>query len=120
MLAMLKIREEQMRILGEYMLRRFKDSVARHLRETLPKQTATMMEAELRALVDAGIEKAEIYGITAEDDVQTFLEYLVSYSHDFDINPETSWAGDILSRKDFDGASKMIRLKNTASLKKEA
>jgi hypothetical protein len=75
---------------------------------------------ELRLLIDAGIEKAEYYGITAEDDVQTFLEYMLTYSPDFDTDPETSWAGEILCRKDIVGALKMLRLRKTAAMKKEA
>ena len=117
---MLTIRKEQMQVLGEYMLQMFKNRMIRHLREAFLVQLEKITDEELCALVDTGIEKAEYYGIKAEDDVQNFLEFMVSYSPDFDTNPETSWAGSILSRKDLEGSSKMIHLKKIAPEKREA
>ena len=117
---MLKIRKEQMQVLSGYMLHMFKDRMVRHLRAAFKIKLEKITEEELRTLVDTGIDKAKYYNIITEDDVQTYLEYMVSYSHDFDMNSETSWAGDILSQKDIDGSLKMIRLKKTASIKREA
>jgi hypothetical protein len=117
---MLKIRKEQMQVFGEFMLQRFKDRMVRHLRTDFLLQLEKMTVEQLRILVDNGIKKAARYGINTEDDVQHFLEYMVVYSPDFDTNPETSWAGDILSRRDMEGVSKMINLKKFAPIKGKA
>lgn len=115
---MLTIRKEQMQVFEERMRRQFEDRMVKDLGTKFPDQTKTMAEDGLRSLIDAGIEKAKHYGITAEEDVQAFLEYMLIYSPDFDTDPETSWAGEILCREDIIGRLKMRRLKETEPVKR--
>ena len=115
---MLMIRKEQMNVFGDYMLRKFKDRMERHLRSTFPKRAGDMTVSALLALIDDGIEKAAGYDIILEDDVRTFLEYMMSYSPDFDSSHKTPWAGEILSQ-DIPGPIKMVHLKKTAPIKME-
>src|SRR5437764_719501 len=101
-----------MEVLSEYMRRQFEDRMVKHFRANFTDQTRTVDEQSLRNLTICGIDRAEGYGIAFEDDIQRYLEYMMVLSQDFDTNPETSWAGDILRRGDTDGAQKMSRIDN--------
>lgn len=111
---MLVIRKEQMDIFSRHMLKQFEDLMANHLRSRFPEQTRDISEPDLRNLINDGIDKDETYNITIEDNVQRYLEYIVTYGSDFDTNPETSWAGDILRMEDLDGTRKRDRLNEYA------
>lgn len=107
---MLVIRRQQMEKLSQYMIEQFKDRMVTHLQSTFPDQTREMEERNLRDVIQAGIKKAESYKVVIEDDVQLFLECMITYGADFDINPETAWAGEILQQEDMDGSEKMDRI----------
>ena len=101
-----------MEALSEHMGRQFEDRMVKHLRATFPEQTLPFDDNGLRNLIVGGIKRAEGYGIVFEDDIQRYLEYMMVLSQDFDTNPHTSWAGDILRGGDTDGAQKMTRIDN--------
>jgi hypothetical protein len=46
------------------------------------------------------MRKADLYGFTDEKDVERYLTFMVRYSRDFDTNPRTAWAGEILRDPD--------------------
>jgi len=64
-------------------------------------------DQELRIIIQSGMKKAESYEVTDETDVERFLDCMMRYGHDFDTNPRTSWAGDILGRQGLSGTEKM-------------
>jgi hypothetical protein len=107
---MLKVRKTQMDSLSEAMLKQFEDRMVIHLRSACPEQTHDMPDANLRVMVQSGISKAREYGVIAEDDIRRYLELMIVYGTDFDISPQTSWAGEILQTKDLDGSAKIDRL----------
>jgi hypothetical protein len=107
---MLKIRKTQMDSLSEYTLRQFENRMAVHLRTTFPKYTEDLAEAELRVRIHTGVAQAAQYNVTVEDDVRRYLEYVTMYSVDFDTNPQSAWAGEILRTQDISGAEKMDRI----------
>ena len=104
---MLKIRPEQMEEMSEYMLRQFEDRMVIHLRSAFPDQTKEMTEPDLRAMIQAGIDRANGYDITDENDVIRFLEYLCQYGPDFGESSETSWANRFLGDENLSGTTKM-------------
>jgi sorbitol-specific phosphotransferase system component IIA len=104
---MLIIREEQMSALSQAMLKQFEDRMVVHLSNNFPDETREISEVELRALIQEGIEQAEQYQITLEDDVRRYLEFMVMYGHKFETNHDTAWAGEILYSKELDGTAKM-------------
>jgi hypothetical protein len=106
------IRPEQMDVFADYMRREFVGRMMKQLRANFPDCTRTLDDQGLRILVERGIAAAERYGIAFEDDIQSYLEYMMLLSQDFDKNPNTSWAGDILRLRDTDGAEKMSRIDN--------
>ena len=104
---MLMIRKKQMEYFREHANKQFRDRMAVHLRSNFLEQTKLMKEYDLRNTIQAGIEKAKGYSVIAEDDVQRFLECMMTYGTEFDVNTKTSWVGDILQREDIDGSMKM-------------
>ncbi len=107
---MLVIREEQMKVFQASMLKKFEDKMVIHLRSNFSKEIENTIAHNLRVIVRAGIENAAKYDVTTEDDIRCYLEYMAIYGPDFDTNPKTSWAGDILRLKSIDGAEKMDRI----------
>jgi hypothetical protein len=107
---MLIIRKEQMDVLSNYMLERFVDSASVLLRAAFCDKTKDFTETELRAVIHTGIEKASKYGITIEEDVLRYLEYMLTFGTDFDTNPVTSWARNILRMQNVDSSAKILLL----------
>jgi hypothetical protein len=104
---MLVIRQEQMEVLGRYMLRQFEARMVLHLRATFPEPLRGMSESDLRDMIRDGIDKAAQYDVTTEGDVQRYLECMVLLGPNYDRDGELPWAGEILRRKDMDGQAKM-------------
>lgn len=107
---MLKIRKEQMETFKDDILRKFEDKMFIHLRSQFPEETKQMEEPELREMIHNGIFHARRYKVTLEPDVCRYLECMVLHGVDFDTNPQTSWAGDILRDKRMSGREKMNRI----------
>jgi hypothetical protein len=101
------IRRKQMESFTNQMRRQFEQRMGHHLRAKFPRETTSLDERTLEHLTISGIRRAERYGINFEDDIQRYLEYMMVLSHDFDTNPRTAWAGNILRRRDIDGAQKI-------------
>jgi hypothetical protein len=93
---MLTIRKDQMTVLGDYMMRRFEKRMATHLEDAFPEQLKVMTPVAVMEMIRAEIAKANGYGLEYEDEIELYLEYTVIYGRDFDTNPKTSWAGEIL------------------------
>ena len=107
---MLRIRNSQMQTFEQAAMSAFELRMVEHLRVIYPKQTRDMPEANLLTLVQSGIGKAREYRVIAEDDIRRYLELMVVYGADFDTDPHSSWAGEILRTKDLDGSAKIDRL----------
>lgn len=107
---MLQIREEQLDLLSNYMLKRFEDRMIVHLRDNFPESTKEFSEAELRQMIRAGLDKANTYDVTDEVDVERYLEFMLDYGPDFDVSAKTSWAGEILKKPDLTGTEKILKL----------
>lgn len=107
---MVKIRKTQMKMLSEYTLRQFDHRMAVHLRTTFPKQTEDLPEAQLQVRIRTGVAQAAQYDVIIEDDVRRYLEYMTMYSVDFDTNPRSAWAGEILRMQNLSGGEKMDRI----------
>jgi hypothetical protein len=107
---MLKIRKEQMAVMSDYMLWRFKDRTVKHLRKTYPKELHEIPEGELEAMIETGIERAKKYDVINEGDIKLYIECMVILSSEFDCDEKFPWAGDILGRKDITGQVKMAEI----------
>lgn len=106
---MLIIRKEQLEVLSQYTLGQFENRMVVHLHTNFSGQ---IKENELRTMVQIGIGRAEKYSIIMEDDIRQYLEYMVIYFPDFDTNPKTAWAGEVLRDKNLSGTEKMSKIDN--------
>ena len=104
---MLVIREEQIEILSQYMLKQFENRMVIHLNKNFPDETQKMSKKELCTLIQTGIKQAEQYEVTLENDVRRYLELMVMYGQHFETNPDMAWASEILNVKKLDGTAKM-------------
>jgi hypothetical protein len=104
------IRMEQMETLSDYTFRKFVDRMVAHLKKEFPEQTENMGEDALRDLINKSMERAETYGVTDDIDIERYLECALLYGRDFDANPQTLWAGEILRDNDLSGFDKMNRI----------
>ncbi len=111
---MLKLRKEQMKVLGQYTLEQFQNRMVVHLRTNFGEYTKDLEDSELQKKVEQGIKRAEGYSVTREDDIRRFLEYMVLLTTDFDTNPKTAWAGEILEDKKLNGTGKMNHIDDVA------
>jgi len=108
------LRKDQMEAFSVYMVRNFEKKMLHHLRETFKEQTAARDDASLLGAVQAGIKKSLKYGIEMEDDIRRYLEHMVIYGDEFDTDPKTSWAREILTLQNIDGTAKMNMIDDTS------
>ena len=107
---MLIIRPEQIEIFKQVEIKKFENRMLKHLRAVFPVQTKTSNDDELLKLIQVGIDHSLKYGITMEWDIRRYLECSVLYGWDFDQNPETKWAIDILNDSSLDAREKMDKI----------
>lgn len=104
---MLVIRDEQMKAMQEYMLTKFAGRMFLHLRENFSEDTSDIQDEKLRDLIQVGIEKARAYNIVEYEDVQGFLEFVITRGPNFhadDAHPEIQ---QILSSMEMDSSEKI-------------
>ena len=106
---MLIIRKEQMETFEEYMIDAFNKKMVLHLSNVCPEETASVSDEELSLVVKNGLEKAESYDITEENDIQRFLEHMLVHGPGFDDGSDPV-AQEILHDTDLDGEDKMDKI----------
>lgn len=116
---MLVIRKEQMEVFSRYMLKKFEDRMVIHLQSSFSEPTKGMPETDLRSMIQTATDKAKVYNVTTEDDVQRYLEYMMIYGPKFDTDPKTMWARKILRTEDIDGTEKMELMDEHVEVEKE-
>lgn len=104
---MLAIRQEQMEVFRGEMLAQFDGEMIEQLRARFPTQTGQMSDASLQELIKLGRARARRYQVKAAKDVRRFIECMVAHGKNFDRDPATAWAGQILNRKNLTGGQKM-------------
>jgi hypothetical protein len=97
---MLTIRPDQLESFKEAAVNRFEDLMVEHLKKFFPAKCEAMGKPQLREMIHYGIERAEMYGITAECDVSVFLDVMLVMGRDFDLRGENAWAVRILNERD--------------------
>ena len=108
---MLIIRKEQMEALEQAVLEGFEDRMVVHLQGFFPGRCAELGDDGMREMVRYGMERAKSYGIVNELDVCRYIDLMIFFGRDFDTDPETPWAGRILSMESLtDPTAKIDRL----------
>ena len=108
----MKVRDQHINALALDKEKAFIREMSSHLNANFKEQLVKQgLEADqVESLVRLGISRAKTYEVTLKPDVQLFIECMVLFSPDFDENPDTSWAGEILRRSDIDGSQKMSEI----------
>jgi hypothetical protein len=92
----LSLREQSDRTLVKYAMTRF------------PSEFPVTENAKTLEFVKQLREKAKQFGVEKENDVATFLDFVVMYGEDF---PSASWAEDVLTCDGMHGPDKMALLR---------
>ncbi len=80
---MFVIRNEQMKVFEESMVRSFETKLAAHLRDTQPERTTPYSEDDLFAFVRRGSKEAQNFGFVREKDISEFVEILLARGRSF-------------------------------------
>jgi hypothetical protein len=107
---MLCIRKDQMAILSAHALRRFENCAVNQLRESFPDETQALGEEKLRKFINHGIEKARNYNLHEEETVGFFLQFMMIYGENFEMNPDAEWALPILNNRELTSFEKIDQL----------
>lgn len=104
------IRQEQMKAFEEEGYEQFVDETIVHLQTNYPEQTKDTSTPDLQKFVENGVTKAEPYGVVTVTDVRRFLGCMLELGEDFDVAPQTAWAGEILRDESATGTLKMDKI----------
>jgi hypothetical protein len=96
-----------MKSFDQYMKDSFEDRMETHLRQLYPEQIDNLSKGQLQGLIEDGIQCAEGYGMSLEEDIARFLELYVVLGHRFDEEPEYTWAKAILGDTQHPAANRL-------------
>jgi len=96
---MLKIRKEQDQELAKASLKSFEDRMVVHIRKHYPTHYEKLGEENTRVLIQYGIERAATYEVVSERDVCKYIDLMVSFGPDYDIDARHPWAAKALNDK---------------------
>jgi hypothetical protein len=113
---MLTIRQAQFAVLSQLEVQKFEDWMLAHLKRFFPRQCAVAGDQRLREMVQYGIQRAAVYGITAKRDVCKYIDLMIVFGRDFDTDRRSRWAGEILGKRRNPGV-KMQTLLQTAKIR---
>jgi|HubBroStandDraft_5_1064220.scaffolds.fasta_scaffold611122_1 hypothetical protein len=99
MRAMLTIRKAQIAVFSQVEMQKFEAWMLVHLKKFFPKQCAAAGDPQLRDTVQYGIQRAEVHGFKAKRDVCKYIDLMIVFGRDFDTDPRSRWAGEILGRR---------------------
>lgn len=112
---MLHIRKEQNEELGKIALKRFEDSMVKHIKEFFPKYYEVLGEPTVRKAIQYGIERAESYGFTSERDVCLYINLIFLLGSNFDTDLQLPWTAEILNDETItDSVTRIDRLHDKA------
>ena len=109
---MLQMRKEQMAAFEKVMRQKFEDRTVAHIAKDFPEEHQLMLDkdggdAEVRALVWRGVERAERYGVTSEEPATLYIDLMVGIAPDFDEHADMDWAREVLEDPDLPEGDKM-------------
>lgn len=97
---MLTLRPEQVAKFDEVAQKRFEDWMVLHIRECFPDDSKEHSEANIRQLIRYGIKRGASYVIESGPDLCKYIDIMVMYGRDFDLDPELEWPQEILSDRE--------------------
>src|SRR5712691_6941904 len=104
---MLVIRKAQMDTLDAYSRAAFRRRMFQHVAADFPKRAAELNPEGVQRLIEASIAKGVDYGITSEEDLQSYIDLTVELGMDFEEQPDLEWARQILEKDSVSGHGKI-------------
>lgn len=106
---MLRIRKEQMAVLGEAMRRNFEDRALAYLARRYPQALKQRGESGMRALLKAAQVRGKRYGLASEIGVIALAELAIVYGDE--VYRREAWAWYLLHQTDLDEPTRVERLR---------
>ncbi len=91
-------------------MKAFEMEMVEHLFEFSPRHAQALGKERVLRLVRLGFDRAKRHGFTKRGPVRFFLEMIVMFGTDFDTDPQTQWAANILDDKALDQMARADRL----------
>ncbi len=107
---MLTVRQAQFAIFSQLEVRKFEEWMLAHLKKFFPGKCAAAGGQRLLEMVQYGIQRAAVHGITAKRDVCKYIDLMIVFGRDFDTDGRSRWAGEILGRRRNPGVKMQILL----------
>ena len=105
---MLVLRKEQVDQLQQAAKRRRADAILVSLAGFSSPCFKTLDEAQRRAVIRIGMDRAEAHGLTSRDAVRFYLELMLLLGSQFDTDPQYPWAGQMLAELDQDAPMERV------------
>ncbi|HEY4354694.1 MAG TPA: hypothetical protein VGN16_03025 [Acidobacteriaceae bacterium] len=96
-----------MSVLDDASAARFRESVERYLRRTVPDVCAGMSDLHITQSVTYAIAICRAYGLTRQVDVLRYINLMYVYGFGFDADPRYPWAARILSDRSLSSAARL-------------
>lgn len=109
--VMLTIRPEQLRQIDAHMMRTFQDQVLGKIAHLYPDRFRSDGEQEVRAFIQAALYKADLHGISADDDAEAFTLLVFEHGLDFEKSEERDELLRILEDGNLPGDAKVSLLR---------
>ncbi|MCB1771492.1 MAG: hypothetical protein KDJ31_17620 [Candidatus Competibacteraceae bacterium] len=93
---MLIIRQEQMAVFEQAVVKNFASRVQEHLQTFFPEHCKVLGMDGTRAVIRLGLERAEYYHLVAERDVYVYVSLMFLLGSHFDEDPQLPWVGELL------------------------
>lgn len=94
---MLIIRKEQDEKLAQVHLAVFEDRMIAHINMHFPSHYEALGEENCRELIRFGIERGATHDFVSERNVCKYIDLMLCFSVEFDIDPKQEWASKILA-----------------------
>lgn len=111
-LVVMKIRVEQLKELESRRSGVLEFRMIRHLSARFPAEVQELTSVELGVRIKNGLQRARCYGLVSEEHLCSYLELDMIYGADFDVNPESDWAGQILRKHRLTGEDRLRALED--------
>ncbi|HEX3879294.1 MAG TPA: hypothetical protein VHW24_20070 [Bryobacteraceae bacterium] len=95
----LTIRAAQLKLLSQTEQQKFEAWMLRHLERFFPEECRASGTQAMAEFVAYGRARAARYGFTSRRDVCKYIDLMMVFGRDFDVDENLPWAAPILARK---------------------
>lgn len=108
---MLRIRQTQVDALAQAQMRNFEQWMLVHLMKFFPQPCQKMGEAKALETIRHGVKRARSYGIRTQRDVCKYIDLMIVFGRDFDLDTRYSWAAEVLGSSSAPSAKVSVLLR---------